>query len=112
MLDEARGALFEAYAELKLLAPKSVAERATTIITYFLDYVSDTHEGTSIHNSSNIRLADLMDEAYSAMRADLGIPGEPVTPASNPVTPNDPRIKQQLSVPAQTAGEPDPKGAE
>jgi len=83
-LGKAHDALFEATGELMLLAPPPVNEIAEKVLQSVLDYADATHAGEPPDDSFAAQLEELENSIYSAMRADLGVPDEPVSPVKIP----------------------------
>jgi hypothetical protein len=89
-LDEMRDALFNANAELRLLAPPAVSDIARDVVRYFMDYIQATHRGASLDDGAREKLPAIQDRTYRAMRVDLGVPDDSVTQPASPGHPDKP----------------------
>jgi hypothetical protein len=67
-VDDARGALFEAISELRLLAPRPVSQRAEGVPQYFDKYHRATLEGAPINDGQVEQLPAIRTRLYRAMR--------------------------------------------
>lgn len=78
---EPRVAMYNSVSEVRLVAPVEIGNLAADIQADFLTFIEETRAGAP-HPSGPPALADMQEQLYNLMRADLGVstPGPDVSP--------------------------------